>query len=215
MAVNPEAYIDWIAKGVMKPGKSKGGLADALRVHPSQVTRIMGGRRLRADEIGRIAEYLEEPPPSPVSGFAEDPQSAYRAPSLFPGEPDLPVFAAVEGSPGIMVVTTEPIEYASRPLALRHVPDSYAVLVVGDAMEPAYEAGDMVIVHPRKPAIKGKNAIFVSEETHGEFRASIKRLVQETSDRWMVRQFNPPKDFHLLKRDWPRALRIIGKFDGS
>jgi phage repressor protein C with HTH and peptisase S24 domain len=114
-----------------------------------------------------------------------------------------------------MVVTTEPIEYASRPLALKHVPNSYAVLVVGDSMEPAYEPGDMVIVHPRKPAIKGKNAIFVSDEEHGEFRASIKRLVQETSDRWTVRQFNPPKDFHLSKRDWPRALRIIGKFDGS
>ena len=114
-----------------------------------------------------------------------------------------------------MIVTTEPIEYASRPLALKHVPDGYGVLVVGDSMEPAYEPGDMVIVHPRKPAIKGRNAIFVSGEEHGAFRASIKRLIQETDDRWMVRQFNPPKDFHLSKRDWPKALRIIGKFDGN
>jgi phage repressor protein C with HTH and peptisase S24 domain len=215
MAVKPEVYVEWLVGGLAKPGKSKGGLADVLRVHPSQVTRILNGRRLRADEVAKISEYIEEPPPPAEGSPAEPSKSGYRPPPQFLGEQDLPVFAAVEGGPGVMVVATDPIEYASRPLALKHVPDSYAVLVVGDSMEPVFEQGDMVIVHPRKPAVKGKNAIFVSDEQHGEFRASVKRLVQDTKDKWLVKQFNPPKEFHLEKRDWPRALRIIGKFDGG
>ncbi len=59
-------YVDWIATGLKKPGKTKGGLAKALRLHQSQITRLLskGGRRLRADELDRISEYLEEPVPT-------------------------------------------------------------------------------------------------------------------------------------------------------
>jgi phage repressor protein C with HTH and peptisase S24 domain len=186
--------IDWLMNG--------GGVYEMDRGLPSKKDR-------------NEALYREYPPIQEDPKSDRHPAGHYRPPPQFLGEQDLPVFAAVEGGPGVMVVSTDPIEYASRPLALKHVPDSYAVLVVGDSMEPAYEPGDMVIVHPRKPAVKGKNAIFVSDEQHGEFRASVKRLVQDTKDKWLVKQFNPPKEFHLEKRDWPRALRIIGKFDGG
>ena len=58
-------YQEWIATGLKKPGKTKGGLAKALRLHQSQVTRLLseGGRRLKVDELDKIAAYLEEPVP--------------------------------------------------------------------------------------------------------------------------------------------------------
>jgi phage repressor protein C with HTH and peptisase S24 domain len=138
-----------------------------------------------------------------------------RPPPEFLGALDLPVYAAAEGGPGEMVVSTDAIDFVPRPWFLKQVKDGYAVLVIGDSMEPAFEAGQMALVNPRLPALRGKDAIFVANEQHGEFRATIKRLVQSTAEDWHVRQFNPPKEFKLSKQEWPKALRVVGKFDGG
>mgnify|MGYP001022038939 CR=1 FL=1 len=59
--------IDWIVEGLKKPEKSKVGLAKALGRSPSAITNILNGtRRLRADELARIAKYLEVAPPALV-----------------------------------------------------------------------------------------------------------------------------------------------------
>jgi phage repressor protein C with HTH and peptisase S24 domain len=143
----------------------------------------------------------------------------YRPPPDIFGARDLKVFAAVEAGPGTMVVSTEPIELVPRPWYLREVKDGFAVLVVGDSMEPVYEAGDLVIVNPRLPPMRGKDVILVSGEHEGEFTASIKRLVSWTATHWHLKQFNPPAGqkatFTWSKADWPRALRVVGRYSGS
>jgi phage repressor protein C with HTH and peptisase S24 domain len=51
--------IDRIKTALLKPGKSKGGLASALGIHQSQITHLLkGGRKLKAEEVPLIAEYL-------------------------------------------------------------------------------------------------------------------------------------------------------------
>jgi hypothetical protein len=55
----------WVARGLEKPGKSKGGLASALGKVGSAVTKILNGdRAIKLDELPVIAAYLEEPPPA-------------------------------------------------------------------------------------------------------------------------------------------------------
>lgn len=50
-----------IAVGLNKPGKNKIGLAKALGVHPSQVTRILQGKRpIKLDELPKITTYLDD-----------------------------------------------------------------------------------------------------------------------------------------------------------
>lgn len=57
--------IQWIERGLQKPGKSKKGLASALGRFPSAVTKLMQGERaIKADEIPVISDYLDEPPPA-------------------------------------------------------------------------------------------------------------------------------------------------------
>ena len=59
-----EDLLDCIRRGLRKPGKTQAGLARALGRAPSAINNLLAGkRRLRADEIARIARYLEEPPP--------------------------------------------------------------------------------------------------------------------------------------------------------
>lgn len=153
-----------------------------------------------------------------ILGEAELPASTlptnFTPPPEFLGARDLPVYAAVEGGPGQMVVSTDPIELVPRPWYLRNVKDGYAVLVVGDSMDPAFEAGDMAVVNPRLAPLRGTDVILVAHEDEGAFTATIKRLLSWSAKDWHLRQFNPRKDYTLPKREWPKALRVVGKYYG-
>lgn len=69
--------VEWIAEGLKKTGKSKKGLAQALGRFPSAISDLLAGRRrLRAEEISTIAEYLEVQPPD-YSGPGKSPMVGY------------------------------------------------------------------------------------------------------------------------------------------
>jgi len=56
--------LEWIIEGLKKPGKSKIGLAKALKRAPSMITALLSGKRdLKAREIEIIARYLDVDPP--------------------------------------------------------------------------------------------------------------------------------------------------------
>lgn len=151
----------------------------------------------------------------PNAGPVERVRVGHRAAPEFLGDRDLKVFAAVEGGPGEMVVSTDPIEFVPRPWYMREVRDGYAVLVVGESMEPVFSPGDMAIVNPRLPPVRGKDVILVGGEEEGEFRASIKRLERWDAKSWQVKQFNPARSMSWPRKDWPKALRVVGKYYGG
>src|ERR1700685_2177471 len=56
--------VEWIRAGLKHTGKTRSGLAKALGRSPSAVTDLLNGhRRLRADEIATVSEYLGIEPP--------------------------------------------------------------------------------------------------------------------------------------------------------
>ena len=130
------------------------------------------------------------------------------------GARDLPVFAAVEGGDGDLVVSTEPVDLVPRPWYLGEVKDGYGVIVTGESMTPAYDPGDTAIVNPRLPYMRGKVHIFTCESENSHFRASIKILVKVTETEWIVEQHNPPKTYSLPRSIWTHARRVVGKYNG-
>jgi len=57
-------FIKWIRDGLLQPGKTQAGLARALGVDASAVSKLLRGvRKLDADEIAPAAAYLGIPPP--------------------------------------------------------------------------------------------------------------------------------------------------------
>lgn len=57
-------FIAWIRKGLEQPGKTQAGLARALGVDASAVSKLLRGvRKLDADEIAPAAAYLGLSPP--------------------------------------------------------------------------------------------------------------------------------------------------------
>jgi SOS-response transcriptional repressor LexA len=64
---NAEAdrYIEWIRSGLKSTGKTQLGLASHLNLAHPQITQLLKGkRRLKVDEVPRIAEYLGIAPPT-------------------------------------------------------------------------------------------------------------------------------------------------------
>lgn len=135
-------------------------------------------------------------------------------PEIF-GDRDLPVFSAVEGGPGEMVIDTDPIDIVPRPWFLRSVKEGYGVLVVGESMVPVFKPGMMVLINPKLPVVPGEPAIFV-DRRGGGFKATVKELVKQSQTFWLVHQWNPPEgqkhEFKLLKKDWPEAFRVVGSY---
>ena len=196
-------------------GLSQEQLADATKVGQSTIVR------LEANDFKKI-------PPSLVTvsqflGFNivelfPDLGTAPMAPKVSPGlgERDLPVYGAAEGGNGHVVISTDPVDYVRRPAPLASVRDGYAVIVVGESMVPAFEPGDLALVHPHLPPVPNVDVVLYTADEAGEVKATIKRLIRSTPTEWHLRQWNPPDgkkaDFTLSRKVWTRCHRIVGKY---
>jgi phage repressor protein C with HTH and peptisase S24 domain len=87
----------------------------------------------------------------------------------------------------------------------------YRTTVKDKTMDPAYRIGDVVFVHPTEPPAPDCNILIRSSDG----REQIRRLVRETKAHWHVRQWNPERDFMVLKRPELKVSRIAGSFDGG
>ena len=172
--------LDWIRDGLRRPGKSQRGLARALGINPSGVSRLLAGRRaIKLDEIEKIAAYLEVGPPYWTSGpLAPSAAPEFGGGSVWPERPgireagglqdgdggpvlpalsglsrDLPVLGtAMGGEEGAFEFNGEVVDYVRRPPGLEMARGAFAIYVQGESMAPRYEEGELVFVHPGRPA---------------------------------------------------------------
>lgn len=127
---------------------------------------------------------------------------------------DFPVYGAAQGgSSGAMALSSEPIQQIARPDPLLTVKSSYGVYVVGESMAPAYEQGDVALVHPGLPPRRGADVILIRREADGTPHALIKQLIGWTDADWRVRQYNPARDFDLPRADWTEIQTIVGRYN--
>ena len=108
---------------------------------------------------------------------------------------DLPVYGvAVGGKEEEFSFNGSVVDYVRRPPSLMKINNAFGVYVTGDSMSPRFENGDLVFVHPGRPAKPGNDVIV---ELHGEHGAPgpcyIKRLVRRTDNQIVLAQFNPPR----------------------
>ena len=116
--------IKMIERGLQKPGKTKGGLAEAMGVRPGAVSEILAEIRLiKASEIPAIIDYLELNAVPIVgrvgAGAVIEPEFEQLPPEGL-GEVELPF-----------------------PIA----DETIAFEVAGDSMLPKYENGDVIVVY--------------------------------------------------------------------
>jgi phage repressor protein C with HTH and peptisase S24 domain len=127
---------------------------------------------------------------------------------------DLPVYGAAQGGVGgAMLVSSDTIQWLARPEPLLTVRSGYGVYVVGESMSPAYEQGDIALVHPSLPPRRGADVILIRHDDDGGRHVLIKRLIGWTDESWRVRQYNPAQDFDLPRADWREAETIVGRYN--
>src|SRR4030088_1640554 len=116
--------VTMIERGLQKPGKTKGGLANAMGVRPGAVSEILSDARLiKASEIAPIMEYLElnsVPIMGRVGAGAVIEPEHEQVPPEGLGEIELP-----------FPISEETIAFE----------------VAGDSMLPKYESGDIIVVY--------------------------------------------------------------------
>lgn len=195
-------------------GFKNADLANALKITPSAVSQWLSGKtkpdRNKVLEIARILETDADALWGKVIPRITDVMQLNPTPVAAEYRRDLPVYAAAEGGGGAMLIQQSAIDFTYRSETSRGA-ECFAVHVVGESMSPAFAQGEQVIVDPRRVPAGGDDCIFVSVDGKGEWRAVIKRLLRVASDRWCVRQYNPAKDFDLMRSEWPKALKIIEK----
>ena len=223
----------WFQDRLKALGHSQGGLARHLGLDPSAVSRMFRGeRRLKADEVPAVASFLEctvddvlaharaSSSENAVASLhkpigerlgAEVDLSKFEAARL--GEKNLPVYASAEGGPTGLLVTSEPIDWVKRPEPLLNVARGFAVYVIGDSMSPAYNHGDMILVHPSKPPQRGDDVLLTKVLKDQGMAALIKKLVRWNETTWFVKQYNPPKEFKLARAEWQQVNVIVGKYN--
>jgi hypothetical protein len=212
----PPTFIGRLERAMRNAGYNPRSLSLAASLGITAVRDILDGRigsprystiEALARVLGVTVAYLaegDEGPPEPPPGA--DPRN-------------FPIYGSAQGGAaqgatgGAMSVTSEPIELMARPGPLMSVKSSYGVYVVGDSMSPAYNPGDIALVHPSLPPQRGADVILARREVDGTPHALIKQLIGWTDSEWQVRQHNPPRDFTLPRSEWAEVETIIGRYN--
>lgn len=194
-------------------GLSQEDLARAVGTRQQTIHKIENGRTKFSRYLPKIEAILGI---SADSAQHHEVQKAGMGASPLVGEHDLPVYGAAECGDGAIIMSSDPIDYVGRPQPLANVRDGYGVLVVGDSMVPAFEPGDIALIHPHLPPVRDCDVLLLGQDSQGRDVATIKRLVRFTATEWHLRQWNPPSadaaDFALSRKKWPTCHRIVGKY---
>ncbi|CUW39697.1 putative Repressor protein C [Magnetospirillum sp. XM-1] len=187
-----------------------------------------GTRPLRQDELGQVGRVsIRKPKPGvqiidPAAGsgaFLMDALRRTRAEGLVTdglvGEQrDLPIYAAAQGgSTGMTIDFEHPMEWVKRPEPLFGVKGGFGMYVIGESMEPAYRQGDMILVHPSRPANRGDDVLVVKADGNGKHDALVKTLITADSERVKLKQYNPAEEFDIPRAEVFGIYLIVGKYN--
>ena len=122
----------------------------------------------------------------------------------------LPVYGAAEGGEGFDITNvTEPIDAIEAPPYLVSSPTAYAVYVAGDSMEPRYNAGEILFVHPGKP-VKAGDSVVVQFSNGGNDHAMVKTYKKMDNDKIYLSQYNPQKNLTFPRKTVKNIHKIVG-----
>lgn len=207
------------------PGLTQKGLADYMGMNPAAVNRMLhGGRNIRAEEIPLIEAYLgarlDLSQPTNVDYKPDGRTQILRRLSDIslqplagaPGAPEtqmVPVYGYAAGSlqNGLNLSNGEVVDWVARHPAQIGISNAFAVYVFSDSMEPRYYRGELVYVHPGRPAEAGRDCII--EMKNGD--AYIKRFVRQTEEKIRVAQLNPPEEKEISKADIKTVYAVVGR----
>ena len=206
-------HSNWLKEGLKRSGKTQRGLAKALGIDPSNVSRLVAGkRRLMIDEIDTVIDYFASGPDAidlRAAGMAEE--GPFCWPDFGRRERDLEVRGvALGGNDGTFIYNGEIVDYVPRATGLAESPNAFALYVIGDSMSPRFEPGDMIFIDPGRTVRAGDDVVVEIADRNGEPEGCyIKRLIRRTSRRIVLKQFNPNRELSFKNEEVLAVHRIL------
>lgn len=174
-----------------------------------------------AESMAKLAHALETTPGWLLNGTHEEHQAipsnevstaSIEMPAFGSMPRDIPVFgsAAASHKKGASKMDASIIDYVRRPPGLSTAKNVYGLYVEGDSMQPIYHAGDLLIMHPDRPARISDMVVVQSKtnnETHPE--ATIGILYKNTNQIVELQKFNPPAIIAIDKKNVDFIHRVL------
>lgn len=122
----------------------------------------------------------------------------------------IPVYGAAQGGVGFDITDCrEPVDSIVAPSYLEGSMNAYAVLVVGDSMQPRFYAGETLFVHPGLP-VKHNDWVVLQLQAGDEHHALVKQYINTSNGDVVLRQLNPEKELKFKKTDVIALHKITG-----
>lgn len=204
--------IEWIKAALARDrSKTQTGLASALGIDKSSVSRLLRGeRRLKFAEARLAAAYLEVEPPT---GFSEDDESfVYHEPPA--SGATVPLFRTVSADEdgAWRLDRTRVIERRQRGPMLAGVHAAFGIYAPDDAMAPRFKIGEIAWINPSRPSAPGEDALLVGGDENEDGETAILCEIQTIEKgRLIVRQHRHKslKSFRL--GDW-RVMYVLPRW---
>ena len=210
MSTNPNTLIERIDAALKKAGMSRFAAEEKAGLGEGYIRKIKSrgpSASTSLDNLMKLAAAIG----CPVTDLAPDVEitPAYPLGLPAPAALDIPILGTANGSTiGAFQLTNDPIGHVSRPPGLMRVDEAYALYIRNESMWPRYPHGDLVFVHPHKPARSGEGVIVQVAKPDGTIEAYIKEL-DKTSGEWLiVKQLNPPAELKF-KADTVHAIHKV------
>jgi transcriptional regulator with XRE-family HTH domain len=199
--------IDWIIEALARDRtKTKSGLAEALNIDKSGVSRMLRGeRRLKFEEAQRAADYLGV---SPGGGFAESEAAAFESePPARRDDGTAPLYKAAAGENGLWIIDrTAIIERRPRAPEFAGAELVFGFYAPDDAMAPRFYTGEVVWMNPARPAAAGEDAVLMEDaDDPTALKLYLCFLKEKTATRFAGVQHGRGETLSVPARGWQAA----------
>ncbi|GAB4520073.1 MAG: hypothetical protein Kow00133_06250 [Amphiplicatus sp.] len=214
--------IEWIKAALRRdPTKTRAGIAEALGVDKSAVTRLLAGeRQLKFHEAEKIAAYLGVTPAfNPSSALADRgrdfaAEGAGSEVDRSAGGEAAPIYAATTLSEGRWSLSRHeaPVDWRPRAPHFASAARVFGFYAPDDAMAPRFLAGEIVWVDPARPARPGDDVLFIEKRRGvGPETVILAALIAAGPARLEGRQHREGAAVRLDARRWS-ALHVLPRY---
>jgi len=137
---------------------------------------------------------------------------------------DVPVYSTALGTfaeddvvEQTLMEMAEPLDYLLRPPGVANRQGLYGVYIRGESQAPRFHPGEIAFVDPKRPPVIGDDVVVYLRKQDGDDErvaaVLIKVLVRETATRIDLKQYNPPVEFSIDKKQVGAIHRVLNNAD--